>query len=40
VRDAVRLVDVEAKVIDIDVSFLGDTAPAFAKADAAAEGKG
>jgi 16S rRNA processing protein RimM len=40
VRDAVRLVDVEAKVIDVDVSFLGDTAPAFARADAAAEGKG
>jgi hypothetical protein len=27
VRDAVRQVDVEAKVIDIDVAFLGDTVP-------------
>ena len=27
VRDAVRSVDVAAKVIDIDVAFLGDTAP-------------
>jgi 16S rRNA processing protein RimM len=32
VRDAVRSVDVEARVIDIDVAFLGDTAPAFARA--------
>ena len=31
VRDAVRLVDVEAKVIDVDVAFLGDTAPASAR---------
>jgi 16S rRNA processing protein RimM len=27
VRDAVRSVDVAAKVIDVDVTFLGDTAP-------------
>jgi hypothetical protein len=27
VRDAVRRVDVGAKVIDIDVAFLGDTVP-------------
>ena len=27
VRDAVRSVDVEAKVVDVDVAFLGDTAP-------------
>jgi 16S rRNA processing protein RimM len=32
VTDAVRSVDVEAKVIDVDVSFLGETAPAFARA--------
>jgi 16S rRNA processing protein RimM len=31
VRDAVRLVDVEAKVIDVDVAFLGETAPASAR---------
>ncbi len=31
VRDAVRLVDVEAKVIDVNVAFLGDTAPASAR---------
>jgi 16S rRNA processing protein RimM len=31
VRDAVRTVDVEAKVVDVDVAFLGDTAPAFAR---------
>ena len=31
VRDAVRRVDVEAKVIDVDVAFLGDTAPASAR---------
>jgi 16S rRNA processing protein RimM len=31
VRDAVRSVDVEAKVVDVDVAFLGDTAPAFAR---------
>jgi 16S rRNA processing protein RimM len=31
VRDAVRRVDVEAKVIDVDVAFLGDTAPAFVR---------
>jgi hypothetical protein len=34
VRDAVRLVDVEAKVIDVDVAFLGDTVPASARAAA------
>jgi 16S rRNA processing protein RimM len=28
VRDAVRSVDVAAKVVDVDVAFLGDTAPA------------
>jgi 16S rRNA processing protein RimM len=33
VRDAVRSVDVDAKVVDVDVAFLGDTAPAFARAD-------
>jgi 16S rRNA processing protein RimM len=32
VRDAVRRVDAEEKVIDVDVAFLGDTAPAFARA--------
>jgi 16S rRNA processing protein RimM len=32
VRDAVRRVDVDAKVIDVDVAFLGETAPAFARA--------
>jgi 16S rRNA processing protein RimM len=31
VRDAVRNVDVAAKVVDVDVAFLGDTAPAFAR---------
>jgi 16S rRNA processing protein RimM len=31
VRDAVRSVDVEGKVVDVDVAFLGDTAPAFAR---------
>src|ERR671929_13192 len=30
VRDAVRSVDVAARLIDVDVAFLGDTAPAFA----------
>jgi 16S rRNA processing protein RimM len=35
VRDAVRHVDVAAKVIDIDVAFLGDTAPPSARAKAA-----
>jgi 16S rRNA processing protein RimM len=34
VRDAVRLVDVEEKVIDVDVAFLGDTAPASARGTA------
>jgi 16S rRNA processing protein RimM len=32
VRDAVRRVDVDAKLIDVDVAFLGDTAPAWARA--------
>ena len=32
VRDAVRSVDIEARLIDVDVAFLGDTAPAFARA--------
>jgi 16S rRNA processing protein RimM len=31
VRDAVRRVDVVAKVIDVDVAFLGETAPASAR---------
>jgi 16S rRNA processing protein RimM len=34
VRDAVRRVDPAAKVIEVDVAFLGDTAPAFARAPA------
>jgi 16S rRNA processing protein RimM len=38
VRDAVRRVDIPAKLIDVDVAFLGDTAPAAARApEAAAE---
>jgi 16S rRNA processing protein RimM len=36
VRDAVRLVDISAKVIDVDVAFLGDTAPASARPPGAA----
>ena len=36
VRDAVRHVDVAAKVIDVDVAFLGETAPASARAAVAA----
>jgi 16S rRNA processing protein RimM len=36
VRDAVRHVDVAAKVIDVDVAFLGDTAPPSARAAAPA----
>jgi 16S rRNA processing protein RimM len=32
VRDAVRTVDVGAKVIDVDLAFLGETAPSFAQA--------
>ena len=32
VRDAVRVVDVDARVIDVNIAFLGDTAPAFARA--------
>ena len=31
VRDAVRSVDVAAKLVDVDVAFLGDTAPASAR---------
>jgi 16S rRNA processing protein RimM len=31
VRDAVRSVDVEGKVVDVDVAFLGDTAPGSAR---------
>jgi len=31
VRDAVRSVDIERKVVDVDVAFLGDTAPQFAR---------
>ena len=41
VRDAVRRVDVQAKVIDVDVAFLGDTVPeavAEPEADAPARG--
>ena len=34
VRDAVRSVDVAAKLIDVDVAFLGDTAPESARAGA------
>jgi 16S rRNA processing protein RimM len=34
VRDAVRHVDVAAKVIDVDVAFLGETAPAAVRAAA------
>jgi 16S rRNA processing protein RimM len=36
VRDAVRAVDVRAKVIDVDVAFLGDTAPESARAPSSA----
>ena len=32
VRDAVRRVDVGAKLIDVDVAFLGDTVPATVRA--------
>jgi 16S rRNA processing protein RimM len=35
VGDAVRSVDIEAKVIDVDVAFLGDTAPASVRGDEA-----
>ena len=35
VRDAVRAVDVAAKRIDVDLAFLGDTAPAALVADSA-----
>jgi 16S rRNA processing protein RimM len=40
VRDAVRSVDVEAKVVDVDVAFLGETVPASVRGagDAAAPG--
>jgi 16S rRNA processing protein RimM len=34
VRDAVRSVDVAAQVIDVDVAFLGDTAPESARSGA------
>jgi 16S rRNA processing protein RimM len=37
VRDAVRRVDVAAKVIDVDVAFLGDTVPAAIAAPAVPE---
>jgi 16S rRNA processing protein RimM len=36
VRDAVRRVNVVAKVIDVDVAFLGDTVPESMRSDAAA----
>jgi 16S rRNA processing protein RimM len=36
VSDAVRSVDIEAKVIDIDIGFLGDTAPASMREGGAA----
>jgi hypothetical protein len=35
VGDAVRSVDIEAKVIDVDIAFLGDTAPASVRGDEA-----
>jgi 16S rRNA processing protein RimM len=38
VRDAVRSVDVDARVIDVDVQFLGDTAPVLAAAVGTGEG--
>jgi hypothetical protein len=36
VRDAVRSVDVAAKRIDVDLAFLGDTAPAVVRDPASA----
>jgi 16S rRNA processing protein RimM len=38
VRDAVRSVDVAAKVIDVDVAFLGETVPESGRGGAAAAG--
>jgi 16S rRNA processing protein RimM len=38
VRDAVRRVDVAAKVIDVDVAFLGDTVPESVRGGAASAG--
>jgi 16S rRNA processing protein RimM len=38
VRDAVRRVDVAAKVIDVDVAFLGDTVPEAVRGGAAPAG--
>jgi 16S rRNA processing protein RimM len=40
VRDAVRSVDVEAKLIDVDLGFLGDTAPDLGGAAAGPPGSG
>jgi 16S rRNA processing protein RimM len=40
VRDAVRSVDVEEKVIDIDAAFLGDTGPGVAGATSTASQQG
>jgi 16S rRNA processing protein RimM len=40
VRDAVRRVDVAAKLIDVDVAFLGDTVPESVRGEAAAPGSG
>jgi 16S rRNA processing protein RimM len=39
VRDAVRAVDVGAKVIDIDTAFLGDTVPDAVRGEAGAEAR-
>jgi len=39
VRDAVRHVDVEAKVIDVDIAFLGDTVPAAIASTAGPEAR-
>jgi 16S rRNA processing protein RimM len=38
VTDAVRSVDVEAKVIDVDIAFLGETAPPSARAQSGEAG--
>ena len=40
VRDAVRSVDVEAKVIDVDVAFLGETGPSVGGLGPPAPGRG
>jgi 16S rRNA processing protein RimM len=40
VRDAVRSVDVAAKVVDVDVAFLGDTVPASVRGAGAAGAPG